>query len=343
MRRRAALAGLLWLCPAAARATYSIAAVDQSAGAVGGAGTSCVGRLDVAVIYGSVPGVGVVHAQALLSAQGRERAVAGLEAGDAPEQIVLDLTRAGFDRDFSRRQYGIVTLDGAVAAFTGANTGPWAGHETGQLTPFTFSVQGNLLTGPAVLTQARAAFEAGGCDLADRLMRALEAGRDNGEGDARCTPRGVPADSAFIRVDPGPGGAPLALSVVDTGNQDPVTLLRAQYDAWRAEHPCPAPPDAGVEPDAEAPEAGGRDAEAGGADAQAPPDAARDASETDVAPDASAADAEGAEPAVRGTIGGTCQAVGPQAPGLWALLAVVVVARPRRRRASCASRAPRPR
>jgi len=94
-------------------------------------------------------------------------------------------------------------------------------------------------------------------------MRSLEAGARNGEGDSRCTPRGVPADSAFIEVDrPGePAGAYLRLDVTDTGTQDPLAMLRAQYDAWRLDHPCPvAPPDAGAGTD------GGLDpiAEAGG-------------------------------------------------------------------------------
>ncbi|CAN0593098.1 unnamed protein product, partial [Laminaria digitata] len=76
-----------------------------------------------------------------------------------------------------------------------------------------------------------------------------------GEGDARCTPRGVPSDSAFIRLDLADGQRALDLSVTGTGNQDPVALLRAQYDQWRLTNPCPPPPDAGQPPDAAEPDA----------------------------------------------------------------------------------------
>ena len=58
---------------------------------------------------------------------------------------------------------------------------------------FTYSVQGNILTSRAVIDRAEVAFPETGCDLADRLMLALEGGAMNGEGDSRCTPtRNVP-------------------------------------------------------------------------------------------------------------------------------------------------------
>jgi len=68
------------------------------------------------------------------------------------------------------------------------------------------------------ITQSAAAFEAGGCDLAERLMLALEAGAQHGEGDARCKERGIPSDSAFIEVDlpQEPAGSYLKLSVAGT-------------------------------------------------------------------------------------------------------------------------------
>lgn len=108
----------------------------------------------------------------------------------------------------------------------------------GELGALTYSVQGNILTSAAVLDQAIAALPAG-CDLPDRLMRALEAGAANGEGDNRCTPGGIPADSAFLQVDRDgePAGSYLVLDVTDTAPDDPIARLRAQYDAWRASHP----------------------------------------------------------------------------------------------------------
>jgi uncharacterized Ntn-hydrolase superfamily protein len=232
-----------------AHATYSINAVDTSTGEVGGAGTSCVGSLSVRVIYGVVPGVGVVHAQAQLGGPGKDEAVRLLGQGMAPDAIIAAITNQSFDGGAQRRQYGIVDLEARAAGFTGNQTGAFADDRQGSIGAFTYSVQGNILTSMAVLDQAAADFDAGGCDLADRLMRSLEAGARNGEGDSRCTPRGVPADSAFIEVDrPGePAGTFLRLEVTDTGSQDPLAMLRAQYDAWRATNPCPVVvPDAGA-------------------------------------------------------------------------------------------------
>ena len=85
-------------------------------------------------------------------------------------------------------------------------------------------------------------------------MLALEAGAQNGEGDSRCTNGGIPSDSAFIEVDREgeAAGTYLRLDVTNTSPQNPLVLLRQQFDAWRATHPCPAPPtpDAGAGGDA---------------------------------------------------------------------------------------------
>jgi MYXO-CTERM domain-containing protein len=238
----------LLFAPLDAHATYSIAAVDTGSGEVGGSGTSCVGNFSVSVIYGSVPGAGVVHAQAYYHEPGRDRAVELLADGLTPQEIIDDITSLGFDLQSSFRQYGVATVDGATAGFTGSSTDPWTGHRTGSVDRFAYTAQGNILTSENVLLNAGMAFEGGGCDLADRLMLALEAGALNDEGDSRCTPDGIPSDGAFIRVDrPGEPGW-LDLRVDDTAPMNPLVLLRQEYDQWRATNPCvaPPPPDAGV-------------------------------------------------------------------------------------------------
>lgn len=235
---------------APAHATYSIVATDTTTRQVGGAGTSCVGSLSVRVIYGSVPGKGAVHAQAQLGGPGKAEAVDQLGMDIAPDAIIASITSTAVDPNAQRRQYGIVDLMMRSAGFTGAQTSPFTDDRQAITGPFTYSVQGNILTSAAVLDQAAQSFESRGCDLADRLMLALEAGATNGEGDSRCTPGGIPSDSAFIQVDREgePAGTFLQLEVIDTAPQNPLVMLRAQYDAWRATHPCPvAPmPDAGV-------------------------------------------------------------------------------------------------
>lgn len=224
-----------------ARATYSIAAVDTATRQVGGAGTSCLNGSNVYIIYGSVPGVGVVHAQATFSQAGRDRAVELLMQGTAPSDIIAAITANSFDRNSGVRQYAVVDLDGRVAAFTGSGTQRFADDRQGTPGSFVYSVQGNILTGEAVLTQASTSFEAGGCDLAERLVRALEGGAMGGQGDSRCTPDGIPSDSAFVQVDREgeTRGSYLELHVPSSGNDNPLVELRADFEAWRATHPCP--------------------------------------------------------------------------------------------------------
>ena len=274
------LAAAVCAAPAPAAATYSIAAVDRATGQVGGAGASCIGSESVRIIYGAAPGIGVVHAQALVNESGRDQAVSLLTLGREPATIIELITAGDFDSLAEQRQYGVVSLDGLAAGFTGEDNGAFAGDRQGEDGTFFVSVQGNILTGADVIDRAAEAFGGNGCDLADRLMLALEAGAENGEGDSRCTGRGIPADSGFIQVDlPGqPPGSYLRLEVIGTGNDSPVVLLRERYDAWRLDNPCPgAAPDGGPEPlpDASAPDAGS----AGGSDA-APVGGAGDTTDT---------------------------------------------------------------
>jgi uncharacterized Ntn-hydrolase superfamily protein len=249
--RSAAAALVLAAAAGQARATYSVVAADGARGQVGGAGTSCVGRLSVRIIYRGVPGVGALHAQAQVGGPGAAEAARLLAAGVAPADVIAAITAPAFDPDAAARQYGVVDLVARAAGYTGARTLAFAADRQGQVDAFTYAVQGNILTSAAVLDQAEAGFRASGCDLVDRLLRALEAGAERGEGDSRCTPAGIPSDSAFIEVDRAgePAGDYLRLEAIDTAPASPLVSLRAQYDAWRATHPCPAPPtDAGVDP-----------------------------------------------------------------------------------------------
>jgi uncharacterized Ntn-hydrolase superfamily protein len=89
--------GLLFGVARPAAATYSIVAADESTQQIGGAGTSCIGGADVYIIYGSVPGFGVVHAQATVNYEGRDRAVQLLGQGMAPLDIIDEITSSDFD------------------------------------------------------------------------------------------------------------------------------------------------------------------------------------------------------------------------------------------------------
>lgn len=220
--------------------TYSIVAADMATREAGGAGTSCLEGQDVYVIYQAAPGHGVVHAQAYYNAAGRRRAAELLMAGESPSQILASITGPEFDEQAEIRQYGIVDVLGRSAGFTGAGATAYAADRQGHVGTFAYSVQGNILTSERVLSQAASAFEVEGCDLAERLMRALEAGADGGEGDSRCTASGIPSDSAFLQVEKPDGTAGyLSLRVESSGRDNPLPQLRQKLDAWRASHPCP--------------------------------------------------------------------------------------------------------
>lgn len=224
--------------------TYSIVAVDTRTAEVGGAGTSCLGGGDVFVIYRGVPGLGAVHAQARYDADARDEAARLLLSGQSAAQTLAAITQPSFDANLAVRQYGLVDVSGSAVGFSGNATMPYAADRQGALQGFAYSVQGNILTSARVLDRAATAFESGGCDLPERLLRGLLAGAESSEGDSRCTPDGIPSDSAFLQVErPGANeGDYLALRVESSGNASPLPALQAQLIAWRAQHPCPSSP-----------------------------------------------------------------------------------------------------
>lgn len=236
------IAGLVALAPSTAAATWSIVAVDPQTQEVGVAVASCVeapyGTTILPDVAGLAPGVGALAAQALYDEQRRDQALALLTDGASP-QAVIDGVVAG-DGQAAVRQYGVVTLDGQTATFTGAATQAWAGDQTG----LGVTVQGNILYGPQVVEDALAAFEqaAPRCPftLADRLMLALEAGAAQG-GDSRCSER-QSALAAALRVarpgdDPEASFLDLRIPSQPPGGDNPVTLLRTAYDQWRLRNP----------------------------------------------------------------------------------------------------------
>lgn len=232
-----ALASVL-LAPAA-QATYSLLAVDTQRGHVGIAVASCVGSFDLSVLYRTVPHVGAVQVQARLGYATREQLLPLVAGRVAPAAALAAVTDPGFDPRAAQRQYAIVDFAGGVAAFTGSGAGKVAADRQGRFSDGAYSLQGNLLTDIGVLDELERGFLiAEGCDLGERLWRALEAVANRpGIGDARCTPT-VSADSAFVRVDAADGSPLLMLNVRDTQGQEPVAALRLAYDAFRREHPC---------------------------------------------------------------------------------------------------------
>ena len=247
MRRPALwLASVAFLCPSVAGATWSIVAVDPATREVGVAGASCIPNAQM--IAGLAPGRGAIAAQAMANFKGRDRGVELLSGGASPQAVLDEIATVRSDSfwgiDTSRlRQYGVAALDfvDAPAAFTGSWTFAWQGHQLGP----GVSIQGNLLAGPTVVGRALTAFTkappAGEGRLADRLLRALEAGAEAG-GDGRCLPEQT-ALSAFLMVAaPADALGSPSLRLIFPALQPPPSLLRMiagelmqRWRRWRGE------------------------------------------------------------------------------------------------------------
>jgi len=101
-----------------------------------------------------------------------------MKAGLSP-QTALE-TMLSEDKEREKRQVVIIDAHGRTAAFTGRETVEWKGHLIGK----DHIVAGNMLVGSPVLEAMTGAFEAEKGNLAERLLKALEAGQEAG-GDRR--------------------------------------------------------------------------------------------------------------------------------------------------------------
>ena len=118
---------------------------------------------------------GAVAAQAIAEPRLGAFGLRLLEGGRSPQKVISELTSS--DDWPGKRQFGIVDRDGRSAAFTGDGNMHWAGHIAGE----NFVAMGNVLAGPQVVEAIAEAFhENEGDELEERLVRAIEAGRDAG-------------------------------------------------------------------------------------------------------------------------------------------------------------------
>lgn len=208
------------LDPELAPGTYSIVAVDAERGEVGCAVQSRAFPVG-AIVSWVRPGVGAVATQSRANLAYGPGALDLLAQGVSPAEAVRQLTGADDLRE--QRQLAVVNMDGDSARWTGAEVNPWHGTRHGS----GYSCQGNLLTGPAVIECMAEAFEASaGQELAERLLRALEAAEAAG-GDAR----GSQSSALLVHRWNGEGEAPIGAQYdlrVDE-HRSPVAELRRIY------------------------------------------------------------------------------------------------------------------
>jgi uncharacterized Ntn-hydrolase superfamily protein len=139
----------------------------------------------------AIPGVGAVATQASANRSYGPKAIALLQQGLSPAEVVKRITDEDSGRD--SRQVAVIDTQGRSAVYTGrtviernsdpkdlVHLGGYAGHITGA----NISVQGNTLASEDVVKAMAAAYESGTGTMADRLMDALDAGQSKG-GDTR--------------------------------------------------------------------------------------------------------------------------------------------------------------
>ena len=268
LRSLALSAAVLTGLTATAQATWSIVLVDTATGEVAIGCATCLEGLDLEIYVPVVlAGVGGACAQSSIDTTGRNRRYIWdeLQKGTSPKDILTGL--AGLDSSHQSRQYGIVDMKGRRITFTGSQCGAWAGGVAGKRGTIIYAIQGNVLTGQPVISDAEDAIRNTDGDLAERLMAGMEAAQADG-GDGRCScdpaaptrcgspPAGFDPDtdkSAHIgfmlvtrvgdldgvcnRIDGCSNGSyymDLNVANQNASDPDPVIQLRDLFDDWRA-------------------------------------------------------------------------------------------------------------
>jgi uncharacterized Ntn-hydrolase superfamily protein len=194
--------------------TWSIVARDAS-GALGIAIASRFFAVGVLCPY-LESGVGALATQALVNPLYGRTAIRLLAQGTPPREVVRILTGADAGRD--HRQLHMIDARGRIAAYTGAACIDWCGDLAGD----NYSIAGNMLAGPQVLSATAAGYErAAALPFAERLLAALGAGEAAG-GDKRGK------QAAALLVSTTEEYPFLDLRVDD--HEDPLRELRRLYD-----------------------------------------------------------------------------------------------------------------
>ncbi len=157
--------------------TYSIVARDPDTGEMGVAVQSHWFSVGTVVTWGE-GGVGVVATQAFSNISFGPRGLKLLKKGMSAKLAVEALIASDEGREL--RQLAIIDAKGGVATHTGKKCIPSAGHITGA----NHSVQANLMISSRVWPAMDRAFQKAKGTLAERMLRALEAGEAAG-GDIR--------------------------------------------------------------------------------------------------------------------------------------------------------------
>jgi uncharacterized Ntn-hydrolase superfamily protein/post-segregation antitoxin (ccd killing protein) len=168
-------------------------------------------------------GVGAIATQAKTKILYGTNGLKLLKMGFPPKSALEAMLERDPDRE--SRQVIIIDKDERKAAFTGKETIDWKGH----LIDKDYVVAGNLLVGGRVVKAMAQTFESSEGLLADRLMRALEAGQEAG-GDKRGR-----VSAALLVASNKRKGAPPILDLRVDEHKNPVAELRRVFESYKKE------------------------------------------------------------------------------------------------------------
>jgi uncharacterized Ntn-hydrolase superfamily protein len=191
--------------------TYSIVAFDKETGQLGVAVQShwfSVGP----IVPWVESGVGAIATQSFVEVSYGPLGLELMRAGKSAEEALDALIKT--DKNEAVRQVAMVDAKGRVAAHTGKNCIPEAGHYLGD----TFTCQANLMLNNTVWDAMAEAYQNTKGELADRLLAALEAAEAEG-GDIR--------------------GKQSAALIVVSGESSGVWWKDRLYDLRIDDHPTP--------------------------------------------------------------------------------------------------------
>ncbi len=136
----------------------------------------------VPAVGGRVPhveaGVGAIATQAKTNVSYGMNGLKLLRKGLSPQAALDAMLKEDPDRE--SRQVIIIDRKGRTATFTGKETIGWKGHLVGE----NYAVAGNMLASSQVIEAMAQIFENSDGELAERMLKALEAGQEAG-GDKR--------------------------------------------------------------------------------------------------------------------------------------------------------------
>lgn len=204
--------------------TYSIVARDPETGEMGVGVQSHWFSVGTVVAWAEA-GVGAIATQSFVNVSFGPNGLQLLKEGKSASEVLDILISNDDGKDY--RQLAIVDKNGNVAAYTGKNCIPEAGHIVGK----DFSVQANLMLSNEVWSSMEKAFKNSKGKLADRIIAALEAAESVG-GDIRGK-----QSAALLIVKSQSSGKIWEDKVVDIrvdDNEEPLKELKRIYQVHQA-------------------------------------------------------------------------------------------------------------